>query len=577
MSNRPTNPPPGSASPQTNDLQITDSPTAVVTPDWVKHAIFYQVFPDRFAKSDSVEKPHNLEPWDSDPTPLGYKGGDLVGVRERLDYLQDLGVTALYFNPIFQSASNHRYHTHDYYKVDPLLGGEEAFDALLTECRRRSVRIVLDGVLNHASRGFFQFNDVLENGSASPWLDWFTFSELPPNAYNHARAPGYEAWTGLHALPKLNTDNPQVREYLMRVGEYWLGKGIDGWRLDVPFEIASDGFWQEFRQRIKAINPEAYVVGEIWGDSRPWLQGDQFDGVMNYLFAEAAIAFSAGSRVRPETVEGRSYAPWPGIDGRTYAAKIDHLLRLYPWPIQLTQLNLLDSHDTSRFLTITGNDRASVRLGTLLLFTFPGAPSIYYGDEIGLTGALPEHWVRKTFPWGHPERWDLEMLAFHKALIALRRSHPALQTGDYALLYADPDVYAFARTLQSSIMITVVNIAEDTRRFQIPLTGPLLKKPTAVTILFMTDGSPTAKLVSGKLMLTLPARSGAVFDVSPDADDDGRVTTAYHRRQPGPKLPISPSVAGNDASVRPVGVSIRGEPHDRLGVPDSDRREVCSG
>ncbi len=128
------------------------------TPDWVKHAVFYQIFPDRFAKSDSVEKPRsNLEPWDSDPTPFGYKGGDLAGVRERLDYLQDLGVTALYFNPIFQSASNHRYHTHDYYKIDPLLGGDEAFDALLAECQRRGVRIALDGVFNHASRGFFQF------------------------------------------------------------------------------------------------------------------------------------------------------------------------------------------------------------------------------------------------------------------------------------------------------------------------------------------------------------------------------------------------------------------------------------
>jgi len=255
-------------SPASAALPANDSPTAVVTPDWVKHAVFYQIFPDRFARSDSLDKPHNLEPWDSDPTPFGYKGGDLVGVRERLDYLQDLGVTALYFNPIFQSACNHRYHTHDYYKVDPLLGGDEAFDALLVECQRRGVRMVLDGVFNHASRGFFQFNDVLENGPASPWLDWFTFYEHPANAYDHARPPGFQAWAGLHALPKLNTDNPQVREYLMRVGEYWLRKGIDGWRLDVPFEIHSDGFWQEFRQRAKSINPDAYIVGEIWGDSR---------------------------------------------------------------------------------------------------------------------------------------------------------------------------------------------------------------------------------------------------------------------------------------------------------------------
>lgn len=495
---------------------MNDLPAAVVTPLWVKSAVFYQIFPDRFAKSDSVEKPHNnLESWDSDPTPFGYKGGDLVGVRERLDYLQDLGVTALYFNPIFQSASNHRYHTHDYYKVDPLLGGDEAFDALLAECRRRGVRIVLDGVFNHASRGFFPFNDVLENGKASPWLDWFNFHDHPPNSYDHGRPPGYEAWAGLHALPKLNTDNPQVREYLMRIGEYWLRKGIDGWRLDVPSEIRSEGFWQEFRQRIKAINPEAYIVGEVWGDSRQWLQGDQFDGVMNYLFAEAAIAFSAGHRVRPETVEGRSYAPWPGINGCAYAAKIDHLLSLYPWPVQLTQLNLLGSHDTSRFVTIAGDDRASVRLGTLLLFTFPGAPSIYYGDEIGLGGALPDHWVRKSFPWDHPQRWDLDALAFHKAIIALRQSHPALQTGDYIPLYADPDVYAFARTLQGSAMITAVNVAGVSRRFTIPLTSALPAHPATVTIALTTDGSPTVELAPGTLTLALPSRSGAIFDASP--------------------------------------------------------------
>ena len=496
-----------------------DSPTAVVTPDWVKLAVFYQIFPDRFAKSESVEKPHHLEPWDSDPTPFGYKGGDLAGVRERLDYLQDLGVTALYFNPIFQSACNHRYHTHDYYKVDPLLGGDAAFDALLAECRRRGMRIVLDGVFNHASRGFLPFNDVLENGPASPWLDWFTFYEHPANAYDHGRPPGYHAWAGLHALPKLNTHNPQVREYLMRVGEYWLRKGIDGWRLDVPSEIHSKGFWQEFRQRAKAINPDTYIVGEVWGDSRQWLKGDQFDGVTNYLFAEAAIAFSAGHRVRRETVEGRSYAPWPGIDGRAYAAKIDHLLGLYPWPIQLTQLNLLDSHDTSRFLTIAGDDRASVRLGTLLLFTFPGAPSIYYGDEIGLTGALPDHWARKTFPWEHPERWDLDALASHKALIALRQSHPALQTGDYTLLYADPDVYAFARTLQDTTMIIAVNVAVDPRRFEIPLTDSQPAPAVTPMTLFATGGSPTAELVSSALMLTLPARSGVVLDASPAPDD----------------------------------------------------------
>jgi cyclomaltodextrinase len=487
-----------------------DTMREIVTPEWVKHAVFYQIFPDRFAKSDRVEKPNNLEPWDSDPTTHGYKGGDLLGVLEHLDHIQELGATAIYFCPIFQSASNHRYHTHDYYRVDPLLGGDEAFDALLAECKRRGLRVVLDGVFNHASRGFFQFNDVLESGAASPWLDWFSFSEHPANAYDLTRSPGYAAWIGLHALPEFNTDNPQVREYIMRVGEHWMRKGIDGWRLDVPFEIKTPGFWQEFRQRIKAINPEAYIVGEVWGDSREWLQGDQFDGVMNYLFAGATIAFSAGQRVRREMVENLPYQPWPSITGVEYADRIDHLLGLYPWPIQLTQLNLLDSHDTARFITIAGDDRSSVRLGTLLLMTFPGAPSIYYGDEIGLPGGLDPD-CRRTIVWDQPATWDTEALAFHRRVIALRRDHPALRTGAYRRVLATTDVYAFTRTLDATTLLVAVNVADAPRTIHVPLDGLTVREgPPAM---LFGEGS-SADLHGSTLHLALAPRSGIVLNVS---------------------------------------------------------------
>ena len=231
-------------------------PGTVDTPTWVHHAVFYQIFPDRFARSARVPKPSGVEPWETEPTTHGYKGGDLVGVTERLDYLTDLGVNAIYLNPIFQSASNHRYHTHDYFRVDPLLGGDEAFDALLDAAHARGMRVILDGVFNHASRGFFYFNDVLENGDASPWRDWFHIeNDAPINAYDHNRPPGYKAWWGMHALPKLNTDNPQMREYLMQVGEHWIRKGVDGWRLDVPDEITTPGFWEEFRERVRRRQP----------------------------------------------------------------------------------------------------------------------------------------------------------------------------------------------------------------------------------------------------------------------------------------------------------------------------------
>ncbi|MEZ4608578.1 MAG: alpha-amylase family glycosyl hydrolase [Deinococcales bacterium] len=176
------------------------------TPAWVRQAVFYQIFPDRFARSDTLPKAHGLEAWDSPPTIHGYKGGDLYGVIEKLDYLSDLGVNALYFNPIFQSGSNHRYHTHDYFKVDPMLGGNKAFSDLLKVCHDRGFKVVLDGVFNHASRGFFQFHDILENREHSPYRDWFHVRKFPLNAYEE-RDLGYDAWWGLAALPKFNTKN----------------------------------------------------------------------------------------------------------------------------------------------------------------------------------------------------------------------------------------------------------------------------------------------------------------------------------------------------------------------------------
>jgi cyclomaltodextrinase len=192
----------------------------VQTPDWVKHAIFYQIFPDRFARGshDQTRNPWtrpDLEPWDAPPTLQGYKGGDLWGIIEKLDYLQDLGITALYLTPIFQSASNHRYHTHDYYRVDPMLGGNEALRELLDEAHQRDIKVILDGVFNHASRGFFFFNDILENGPYSPWLDWFQIERWPLSAYDGSLPANYVSWTNNRALPTFNHDNPVVREYIM--------------------------------------------------------------------------------------------------------------------------------------------------------------------------------------------------------------------------------------------------------------------------------------------------------------------------------------------------------------------------
>lgn len=481
--------------------------TAFHTPDWVKHAIFYQIFPDRFAMSEQLIKPNNLEPWNSPPTAHGYKGGDLLGVAERLDYIQELGATAIYFTPVFQSASNHRYHTHDYFQVDPLLGGNAALRSLIEQAHARGIRVVLDGVFNHSSRGFFQFNDILENGPQSPWLDWFTIRGWPLSPYDETKPANYASWWDLRALPRLNTDNPQVREFVMQVAEYWLREGIDGWRLDVPNEIHAPGFWEEFRERVKAINPDAYIVGEIWTDARQWLQGDQFDGVMNYLFTGPTIAFTAGARVRQELVAGRPYEAMPPLYGMSYASKLDWLLGLYPWEVQLAQLNLLDSHDTARMISIAGGDRASVHLATLLLMTYPGAPSIFYGDEIGLPGGNDPD-CRRAFPWDLPESWDMETLAYHKQLIALRRAHPALRTGTFHRIYADIDTYVFMRVDGIERIMVAVNVAEEPRRVIAPATNLF---PSGTTLVSLYGAAQAAFDEMGLLQIDLPARSGGVL------------------------------------------------------------------
>lgn len=479
---------------------------AIKTPDWVKNAVFYQIFPDRFAHGTQHRLPYTipLEAWSDPPTLQGYKGGNLWGVAERLDYLQDLGINAIYFTPIFQSASNHRYHTHDYYQIDPILGGNDAFMVMLEEAHRRDIKVVLDGVFNHTGRGFFFFSDILENGPYSPWVDWFKIEKWPVSAYNGEFPANYVGWAGNRALPEFNHENPQVREYIMKIAEYWLNLGIDGWRLDVPFEIEVSGFWEEFRDRVKAVNPEAYIVGEVWRDSRQWLDGKQFDGVMNYLFTAPTIAFTAGDRVVMDLVENHDYYPYPALDAAGYGEKIEKLLEMYPWEIQLTQLNLLDSHDTARLLSIADGDRATVELATVLLMTFPGAPSVYYGDEVGLPGRIDPD-SRRGFPF--QKEWDLEVLDYHKKLIALRHQYPALRTGAYKILGTQGMVYVFARILGETALIVAINGGTEKATVELPLDAAQLKsKPNQLLY-----GNAEIRWEEMCLCLSLPPRQGCIL------------------------------------------------------------------
>jgi neopullulanase len=515
------------------------------TPGWVRDAVFYQIFPDRFAASDRVTKPGRLEPWADPPTLHGFKGGDLIGIAEHLPMLADLGVTALYLTPIFASASNHRYHTYDYLRVDPLLGGDAALRELIDTAHARGMRIVLDGVFNHTGRGFWAFHHILENGIASPYLDWFrvdrtaltagrqmlaypdtgrtvTAPGLPGEEASSLDRLGYQAWWGLPALPKLNTDYQPVRDYLLTVAEHWVRFGIDGWRLDVPEEIADPSFWQAFRTRVRSVNPEAYLVGEIWHLAPDWLVGDRFDAVMNYPLAEAILGFVGAHHLDDAVV--RSHAEYSRIvrlSGDGLAERIRAVLGAYAPETAAVQLNLLDSHDTPRIRTLFSRDEASVRMAFLLQSTLPGAPCLYYGDEIGLEGANDPD-CRRSFPWDE-SAWDQSTLAFVRAAFGLRHAEPILRGGGLRIVGTSGDSLAILRSGRwdaasdlpddARPALVVVNAGEAPAALSIEaieLAGHQLV--TALATREPADALGAGRMGGdGRLELIMPARYGAVL------------------------------------------------------------------
>ena len=509
---------------------------AIVTPEWVKDAVFYQIFPDRFARSGRVEAPGELEPWGSPPTVHGFKGGDLYGVADRLDYLADLGVTAIYLNPIFASASNHRYHTYDYLQVDPLLGGNDALRELLDRAHERGLRVVLDGVFNHASRGFWQFNHVLECGLASPYVDWFHVDRehlaagrplraYPTEAHGHGgdhgdghghagRPLGYRAWWDLPALPKLNTDNPKVREFLFEVAEHWIRFGADGWRLDVAAEIDDDEFWREFRRRVKAIDPEAYIVAEIWHEDHRWLQGDQFDAYMNYPAGFAALSFCAGTRRDDRVIaqQGDLARTVTRDDGPAFAGRLGRALTAYHPEVNAVQLNLVGSHDTPRLRSLCGGDLDGVRLTSLVLLTIGGAPCVYYGDEIGLAG---EHdpGCRGAFPTD-ASAWDAELRDFFRGLIALRHGERALRRGAFEIVGAAGMTAAYRRSDGPRSFVVALNPGEEAARLDVHLPGSGGSLHPVVPAGWPWPAGAPVTVADGHASIELPARSARILRAS---------------------------------------------------------------
>ncbi|MCA9839068.1 MAG: maltodextrin glucosidase [Trueperaceae bacterium] len=462
---------------------------------WLWSQVFYQIFPERFYDGDPSNnvkdadylyegKPVVAKSWNELPDrrqgPREFYGGDLEGIRQKLDYLQELGVTGLYLNPIFTSPSSHKYDTVDYYDIDPHFGTKETFALLCHDLRTRHMRILLDAVVNHTSERHPWFDRYGEHGSSGAYHS--TTSETRDYyVFQSDDAESYHGWYGVKTLPVLDYRSEKLRDIVYRKDDailrYWMRPpySIDGWRFDVIHMLGEGSgalnnaaYVKHFRQTLREENPEAFVLGEHFFEASKWLQGDQEDAAMNYYgFTAPLWFFLAAKDVR---MHGLS------IDAKDF----DHLLERarikLPFEVQLSQFNLLGSHDTPRFLSFVEGDTALMKIAVMLLFTYIGTPCVYYGDEIGLEG-LHDPDCRRTFPWDESQ-WDQDLRHHFKTLIQFRKSSKVLQEGAFISLYAENDVYAFARTAGKKIVIGVINRGEATS-----LQLPLNKLPIKLTSL----------------------------------------------------------------------------------------------
>lgn len=399
------------------------------TPDWVNQTIWYQIFPERFANGRPHISPPNVQPWGTPPTSSNFMGGDLWGVIDKLDYLEDLGVNGLYFCPIFKAAANHKYDTIDYFQVDPHFGGNEAFKALVKEAHRRNMKVMLDAVFNHIGDQSPLWLDVVEKGRDSKYADWFWINRFPvypdtPRSEWDGSNFNYETFGNTLSMPKLNTENESCRNYLLNVASFWMEEfDIDGWRLDVANEVDHD-FWRDFRRVVKNIKPDCYILGEIWHEGMPWLRGDQFDSLMNYPLTQAVTDFFA----------------LDACDKKAFINEVTRANLAYPKNVSQAIFNLLESHDTTRLVSLCQDNKARAKLAYLFLFTQTGSPCIYYGGEIAMNGhrRMGSEDNRKCMIW-EEDRQDLEFRDFIKGLIRLRKRHPEINNTALQWLAIDDD------------------------------------------------------------------------------------------------------------------------------------------
>ena len=487
-------------------------------PDWVYGGVMYQIFPERFSNGDSTINPKNLVDWNSTPTRLGFHGGDLIGVLNNLDHIESLGVNILYLNPIFLSSSTHKYDAWDHFKVDPTLGGDDALKDLINECHNRDMKVVLDCSLNHVHPRHFAFQDLIQNGENSKYKEWFTVFDYPvrfihrPHLYANTYKvgwdgnqeeykqyldktfeetkvpveikdddgpivePSFKAWWGVPDMPKINFESKEARQWALDVTKYWIENfDIDGWRMDVAKEL-DFSFWKEFRDIAHGANKDTLLISEIFGDTSQWLQGDRFDGTMNYSFRESMTDYFATKR----------------ITNKEFADSLANLYSMYSFEALSSCQNLLSSHDVKRFLNRCGNEKDGMLGAIFLQATFPGIAGIYYGDEIGLGGA-DDPFNREPFPWDDKKSWNLEILDHLKNLMKIKREHSIFKYGRFELLNEHNDFVAFRRILKDESMLCIINREKSNNDFQI------ISNAHSINLKF---GDCTANLDNGKIKIT---------------------------------------------------------------------------
>lgn len=562
------------------------------TPDWAKGAVFYQIYVDRFYNGDPSndvltneyqyigDKTVRVEDWDKYPAAMGVRefyGGDLQGVLDKMDYLQDLGVDVIYFNPLFVSPSNHKYDIQDYDYIDPHFGkivhdeGEllrpdqsenrfatryidrisnkdnleasnELFAEVVKEAHRRGMKVILDGVFNHCG-SFNKWLDrerIYENAPGyekgayidknSPYHNYFHFLDENRFPYNGS----YDGWWGHDTLPKLNYENSrQLLDYVLYIGRKWVSPpyNADGWRLDVAADLGhspefNHRFWQEFRQAVKMANPNAIILAEHYGNPKDWLQGKEWDTVMNYdAFMEPVTWFLTGMQKHSddyrEDMRGNADSFWGAM--RHHTAN-------FSMPSLLVAMNELSNHDHSRFLTRTnhrvgrtntlgpqaaneGVNKAVMREAVVIQMTWPGAPTIYYGDEAGVCGFTdPDN--RRTYPWGHE---DHEMISFHKDIIRIHKSHKEFLTGSLKYMDADYNVIAYGRfnKMGKSVILVNNNDYEITKELSVWYLGIpkecMLKQLLLTTAEGYTTEDKEYPVMAGKVSITLPKTSAIIL------------------------------------------------------------------